>query len=131
MWQFLIPLAKTVGPMIGGLIAGKKAKSAGQAAAGGATMQQLMPLMMQLMEQQRAASGQNYGMQMQRYQASLPMEDAIRTMAMRLLPGGATTGLPRPTPISRQPVPPMAPYSQTTQPGAAAPRQRTRRPLEY
>jgi hypothetical protein len=37
------------------------------------------------------------------------MQDALRSMAMGMLPRQYTQGLPQGTPISQQPTPPMAP----------------------
>lgn len=109
MLQFILPAIS----MLGGLFGGKSAKSSAQQQAGGATMQHLMPIMMKLIEQQHAQSGQNYQQQQQRYQANLPMQDALRAMAMRMMPNNGTQGLSMPPPISQQPMPtappPLAP----------------------
>jgi hypothetical protein len=105
-WNLLIPAAAS---LLGGVFGGKKASGSAQGRAGGASLQELMPLMMQLMNQQQAQSGQQYNMQMQRHQANLPMQDALRSMAMGMLPRQYTQGLPQGTPISQQPTPPMAP----------------------
>jgi hypothetical protein len=105
-WNVLIPAAAS---LLGGVFGGKKASGSAQNRAGGASLQELMPLMMQLLNQQQAQSGQQYGLQMQRHQANLPMQDALRQMAMGMLPRQYTQGLPQQPPMSTQPVPPMAP----------------------
>lgn len=118
MLQFLLPLIS----LIGGQIAGSRAKSSAEAKAGGATMQNMVPLMMQLMQQQQGQSAQNFGLQTQRYQANLPIQDALRSMALGMLPGQYTRGLPTPTPISQQPMPPApAPVTLPTLPKAKKP----------
>jgi hypothetical protein len=105
-WNILIPAAAS---LFGGMFGGNKASDAAKQRAGGASLQELMPLMMQLMNQQQAQSGQHYNLQMQRHQANLPMQDALRQMAMGMLPRQYTQGLPQQPPMSTQPVPQMAP----------------------
>lgn len=117
-WNLLIPAAAS---LFGGMLGGKKESAAAKKRAGGATLQELMPLMMDLIKQQQAQSGQNYTLQQQRYQANLPMQDAIRSMAMGMLPKPYTQSLPMPKPLS-QPAPPR----QTE----AVPRSRQRLPRQ-
>jgi hypothetical protein len=95
--------------LLGGHVAGRQAQQAAQERAGGATLQELLPTMMQLLQQQQAQSGQNFALQTQRYQANLPMQDALRNMAMNMLPRQYTQGLQLGTPLSQQPLPPLAP----------------------
>lgn len=73
-------------PLVGGVIAGRKDKKAAEQAAGGATFQNLMPIIMAMMQQQQRQQQQNYDLQMQDYQASQPLQAAIRRMAMGLMP---------------------------------------------
>ena len=117
-WQVLIPLAVS---LLGGLFGGKKAKKSGEQAAGGATLKQLLPIIMELMKQQQGQSAQNYGYQQQRYQANLPLQDALRAMSMGMLPGRYTQGLSLGSPLSRQappapptPTPPTPPRARPT-----------------
>jgi hypothetical protein len=79
----LIPAATS---LIGGLFSGKQAKKSANAAAGGARLQQLMPQILQMIQQQQANSAQNYQMQTQQQQANAPLQDAVRRMAMNLTP---------------------------------------------
>jgi hypothetical protein len=90
MWGALIPLATS---LIGGLFAGKKAKQAGNQAAGGARLQTLMPQIMQMLQQQQQVTQQNYGNQQQQYQANQPLQDVVRRMAMNMAPRSAQQGL--------------------------------------
>ena len=124
--------------LLGGLFSGKKAKKGAEARAGGATLQQLLPIMMALIQQQQQRSAQNFGLQEQQFQANLPMQDALRQMAMSLLPRSATQGLAlgpplsRPGPIPLQtgalPPPVLPPLGGTAipRPPATTPRVRTR-----
>jgi hypothetical protein len=119
-WNVLLPIASS---LLGGVFGGKKASGSAKQRAGGASLQELMPIMMELMKQQQAQSGQQYGMQMQRHQANLPMQDALRSMAMNMLPRQYTQGLPQGTPLSQQPTPPMAPIFPNALPPAPPPQQ--------
>ena len=94
MWAALIPAAAS---LIGGLFGGKQAKKTATADAGGARLQQLMPLIMQMMQQQQGIGQQNYqnqvtrqqtnyGNQVAHSQAQQPLQDAVRNMAMGMIP---------------------------------------------
>lgn len=110
-WVQLIPIAAS---LIGGWMASKKAKNDARKATGGASLQNLVPQIMQLIQQQQGQQSQDYGLRMQRYQANQPMQDAIRKMAMGLMPAHL-----------QQPMTPMAGASlptQPTQPATAQPR---------
>lgn len=89
MFGALIPLISAAAPLIGGLFAGKSAKKNATQAAGGARLQQLMPQILQMIQQQQALSQQNYGQQMQQYQANQPLQDSVRRMAGTLTPNSA------------------------------------------
>jgi hypothetical protein len=82
----LIPLITALAPTIGGLFAGKAAKKSATQAAGGARLQDLMPQILQMIQQQQQRSGQNYQAQMAQRQANSPLESAVRQMAMNLTP---------------------------------------------
>jgi hypothetical protein len=109
-FQFLLPIASA----LIGKVAGGSARGGAEQRAGGASLQALMPIMMELMKQQQAQSGQQYQMQMQRHQANLPMQDALRSMAMNMLPSQYTQGLPMSPPLSQQPTPALAPIFPPT-----------------
>lgn len=83
MWGALIPIAAS---LLGGVFGGKQSKKAATKASGGARMQTLVPQILQMMQQQQGINQQNYGMQMQQQQANLPLQDAVRRMAMNLTP---------------------------------------------
>lgn len=83
MWGALIPIAAS---LLGGIFGGKSSKKAATTASGGARMQTLVPQILQMMQQQQGINQQNYGMQMQQQQANLPLQDAVRRMAMNLTP---------------------------------------------
>jgi len=82
--------------LVGGRAAGMMARNAGEDRAGGATLQQLMPMLMKLMEQQQSQSAENYQYQQQQYQANQPLQNALRSMAMGMLPRQYTQGQPPP-----------------------------------
>ena len=134
----VVPIATAIISLLGGLFSGKKAKQGAEARAGSATLQKLLPIMMALIQQQQQKSAQNFGLQQQQFQANLPMQDALRQMAMSLLPRSATQGLAlgpplsRPGPIPLQtgalPPPVLPPLGGTAipRPPAPTPRVRTR-----
>lgn len=86
----LIPAAAS---LFGGLFAGKKSKKAATQAAGGARLQDLMPQIMQMMQQQQGINQQNYQGQVNQQQANMPLQDAVRRMAMNLTPNHLQPGL--------------------------------------
>lgn len=90
MWGALIPAAVS---LIGGLFAGKSAKRAGQQAAGGARLQDLMPQILQMIQQQQGISQQNYQGQVNQQTANSPLQDSVRRMAMNLTPNHLSGGL--------------------------------------
>lgn len=110
MWGALIPV---VGSLIGGLIGGKKSKDAGNQAAGGARLQQLMPQIVQLLQQQQQINAQNYGMKTQQYAANQPLQDAIRRMALGMMPSMYQQG---PASMSAPPQAVMPPAPAPTAP---------------
>lgn len=79
--------------LIGGLFAGKQAKKSASQAAGGARLQQLMPQILQMIQQQQSISGQNYQNQVSQQQANSPLQDSVRRMAMNLTPNHLSGGL--------------------------------------
>jgi hypothetical protein len=83
MWGAIIPAAVS---LLGGLFAGKKAKKSATQAAGGATLAQMMPQIQAMLAQQQAASRQNYGNQLAHSNANQPLQDAVRQMALRIMP---------------------------------------------
>lgn len=80
-WNLLIPAAASI---IGGMFAGKQGKKNAQQAAGGATFQNLMPQIQQMIAHQQQVSQQNYANQQQRQTANQPLQDLVRQMAMRI-----------------------------------------------
>jgi acetyl-CoA carboxylase beta subunit len=82
----LIPLISAGASLLGGLFGGKQAKKSATQASGGARLQDLMPQIMQLIQQQQANSQQNYQGQMAQRQANMGLENAVRQMAMNLTP---------------------------------------------
>lgn len=83
MWGALIPAAVS---LFGGLLAGNRSKKAAQQAAGGATLAQLMPQIQAMIRQQQGISQQNYGNQLSHAAANQPLQDAVRQMALRIMP---------------------------------------------
>jgi hypothetical protein len=83
MWGALIPAAVS---LLGGLFAGKKSKKAATNAAGGATLANLMPQIQAMLAQQQNVQRQNYGNQLSHSNANQPLQDAVRQMAMRIMP---------------------------------------------
>jgi hypothetical protein len=90
MLPALLPILKVAIPAVsslfGGMLAGKSAKKNAQQQAGGATLAQLMPQIQALMAQQQQISQRNYGNQLQQFRTNQPLQDAVRQMAMRMLP---------------------------------------------
>ena len=72
--------------LLTGLFGGHKAKQSASNAAHGARLQDILPLLMPMIQQQQQHSQQNYQQQQDQYQAGLPLQDAIRKMAMGLMP---------------------------------------------
>jgi hypothetical protein len=86
MFPLLIPLITSAASIIGGKLAGGAAKKSATQAAGGARLQDLMPQILQMIQQQQQRSGQNYQAQVAQRQANSPLESAVRQMAMNLTP---------------------------------------------
>lgn len=82
----LIPIAAS---LIGGLFAGKKNKQSAEKATKGARLQDILPLIMPMIQQQQQRSGENYAAQQAKYNQTLPLQDAISRMAMNLMPSSA------------------------------------------
>lgn len=93
MGPLLAALIPSAVSLIGGLFAGKSAKKSGNQAAGGARLQQLMPQILQMIQQQQGISHQNYQAQLQQQQANSPLQDSVRRMAMNLTPNHLSGGL--------------------------------------
>jgi hypothetical protein len=80
-WNLLIPAAAS---LISGMMAGRNGKKNAQQAAGGATFQNLMPQIQQMIAHSQQVSQQNYTNQQQRQTANQPLQDLVRQMAMRI-----------------------------------------------
>lgn len=102
----LIPILSAAAPLLTGLFGGKKSKQAADKRSQGATLQDLLPQILPLLQQMQAQNQERYGVQMQRFQSQQPLHDALSRMAFGLLPNRYTSGLPMPTPLS---VPEVAP----------------------
>lgn len=92
MWGAILKAAL---PLVTGLFAGHKSKQSANQASQGARLQDILPLLMPLMQQQQQHSAQNYQQQQDQYAQALPLQDAIRKMAMGLMPnqGGKPPGV--------------------------------------
>lgn len=86
-WGAIISAAA---PLIGGMLAGRQSRKAAEGAAGGMRMQEMLPQILTLLQQQMAQSGQRYGQQQQEFAANAPLRDSIRSMAMNMLPAHVT-----------------------------------------
>ena len=86
MFGALIPLISALAPAVGGFFAGKSAKKSATTAAGGARLQDLMPQILQMIQQQQGQNQQHYQAQVAQRQANSPLESAVRQMAMNLTP---------------------------------------------
>lgn len=83
MWAQLIQAAI---PIISGMIGGRQSKKAAAKASKGARLQDILPLLMPMIQQQQQHQQQNYQQQQDQYVGALPLQSAIRDMAMNLMP---------------------------------------------
>lgn len=125
----LIPIISAVAPLIGGLFAGKKTEKKAKEASAGARLPDLMPLIQALISQQQNQSQQNYSMQQQQFQSNQPLQDAIRKMAMGMMPAMYQSQSPMRQPPMAQPTPqplpnPFSPPSQPKRRNPDSPRDR-------
>ena len=93
MGPLLAALIPSAVSLFGGMFAGNRAKKSAQQAAGGARLQDLMPQILQMIQQQQGISQQNYQNQMQQQTANSPLQDSVRRMAMNLTPNHLSGGL--------------------------------------
>ena len=83
MWATLIP---AIGSLLGGIFGGHKQKQAAQQASHGARLQDILPMLMPLIQQQQQHNAQTFGQQQQQYQQIQPLQQSLATMAQRLMP---------------------------------------------
>lgn len=82
MWSLL----PAIGSLLSGLFGGHKQKQAAQQASHGARLQDILPLLMPMIQQQQQHSQQNYQQQQDQYQQIQPLQAQIARMAQQLMP---------------------------------------------
>lgn len=82
----VIPAISGIVSLLSGLFGGKKTKQTSTQASKGARLQDILPLLMPLLQQQQRHSDQNYQQQQDKYQQTVPLQGAITNMANGLLP---------------------------------------------
>lgn len=85
MWGTIL---KTALPLILGQVAGHQQKNAAGQASQGARLQDILPLLMPMLQQQQQHAAENYTAQQQQYGQIQPLQEAIRKMALNLMPNG-------------------------------------------
>lgn len=134
MAPIVAPLITALGSLFGGLFGGKKSKDSAKQASQGATLQDILPQLMALMQQQQTQSGQNYQMQQRNAlltdpgaasiyggtppAGAVPLREALARMTYSLLPTSARgpTGGQAAPPAGGQAPLPMRPMGQTAKP---------------
>lgn len=84
--NFLVPIGMSIASGIMGKKSAQSARNAANQRAGGATLAQLLPQIMQMMQQSQDMAKQNYGYQQTQYRQNQPLQGALRMMAMGMLP---------------------------------------------
>lgn len=91
----VIPAITGLVSLFSGLFGGHKQKQAASQASHGARLQDLLPLIMPMIQQQQQHSAQNYQQQQDRYAQVQPLQDAIARMSMQLMPRTAQKQPPK------------------------------------